>query len=152
MHDNKVVITIAKLTKTRKAGSAPQTIEIEQYHDEILDVRRCLIEYIDHTQPLWESETQLLISYIKPHKAVKSCTIAKWLRMLMYLSGVDTSIFKAHSTRGACTSKVNKAGLSVGQIMKMAQWKSEITFRRFYDKPLQPSEQTFQDMVFNFST
>ena len=152
IHDNKVVITIAKLTKTRKAGSAPQTIEIEQYHDEILDVRRCLIEYIDRTQPLRESETQLLISYIKPHKAVKSCTIAKWLRMLMYLSGVDTSIFKAHSTRGACTSKVNKAGLSVGQIMKMAQWKSEITFRRFYDKPLQSSEQTFQDMVFNFST
>ena len=52
-------------------------------------------------------------------------------------AGIDTNVFKAHSTRGACTSKANKFGLSVDQIMKKASWKSATTFQRFYNKPIQ---------------
>ena len=93
-----------------------------------------MIEYIDRTQPLRGSETQLLISYIKPHKAVRSCTIANWLKKLLTKAGIDTEIFKPHSIRGASTSKAMKYGVSVKQILQAANWKSENTFERFYHR------------------
>ena len=83
---------------------------------------------------------------MKPHKPVRSCTIARWLKTILENSGIDTKIFKAHSTRGASTSKANKFGLSVKQIMEKANWKSASTFYTFYNKPVQGNSE-FSDSV-----
>jgi hypothetical protein len=48
------------------------------------------------------SKSRLLLSFVEPHKVVP-CTIAGWLVQVMSNAGVDTSDFKAHSTRGAST-------------------------------------------------
>ena len=68
---------------------------------------------MEKTYDLWGVETQFFVSFIKLHKAVKSCTIANKWKSLMEIPGIDISIFKPHSTRGASTSKANKNGLSI---------------------------------------
>ncbi|XP_065904039.1 uncharacterized protein [Dysidea avara] len=95
-----------------------------------------LKEYESRTQPLRGRETNLLIAIIKPHKAVSSSTVARWLKLLLEASGIDTSIFGAHSVRGASSSAAASAGISTSDILKAAGWSSESTFQRFYYKPL----------------
>ena len=43
-------------------------------------------------------------------------------------SGVDTSIFTAHSVRGASSSKASNMGISTNDILTAADWSSESVF------------------------
>ena len=79
--------------------------------------------YLDLTKQLRGEEPRLFISFIKPHKAVTSSSIARWLKTILEEAGIDTSMFGAHSTRGA--SAAAKAGVN---------WSSESVFQRFYHK------------------
>ena len=45
----------------------------------------------------------LFISYVKPHKAVTTATVARWIRWFLMESGVYMSTFKTHSVKGAAT-------------------------------------------------
>ena len=78
----------------------------------------------------------LFISVRKPHKPVTPATIGHWLKN-MKSAGIDTSTFTAHSTRGAATSKAKRIGTSIGDILKVANWTSESTFGRFYNRPIE---------------
>ena len=94
----------------------------------------------------------MLLSYVNPHKEVVPCTIAGWLVEFMKQSGIDTSRFKAHSTRGASTSKAKALGLSFKEILEMARWKKETTFRRHYLRDIVASDKdqnTFQETALN---
>ena len=51
------------------------------------------------TLKAYEERTQLL--RIKPHRAISSSTVARWLKSLLEASGIDISIFSAHSVRGS---------------------------------------------------
>ena len=46
-------------------------------------------------------------------------------------------MFKAHSTRSAATSGAKAADVPTGDIMVAAGWRSDSTFARFYDRPVQ---------------
>ena len=81
------------------------------------------------------SSSQLLISTIKPHKPKASCSVARWLRSLLEKAGIDVSIFKAHSIRGAATSKASMAGITTTDILNAADWTSETVFQKFYYRP-----------------
>ena len=48
----------------------------------------------------------------------------------MHSAGIDTSVLKAHSVRGAATTKAYTTGVPPAQILKMASWSNERTFRR----------------------
>ena len=52
----------------------------------------------------------MFIATIKPYRAVTSSTIARWLKNLLEAAGIDSSIFGAHSIRGASASKGIKDG------------------------------------------
>ena len=73
----------------------------------------CLNSYISITkrfQNLSGKEPNILfISHIKPHQAVTTATVACWIRSIWKDAGVDTSIFKTHSVRGAATSAAANA-------------------------------------------
>ena len=58
------------------------------------------------------------------------------MRSLLDKAGIDTSIFKAHSTRSAAASAAANAGITTGDILKAADWSSETVFTKFYYKPL----------------
>ena len=61
--------------------------------------------------------------------------MARWLKSLLEASGIDTSIFGAHSVRGASSSAAASAGISTADILKAAGWSSQSTFERFYYRP-----------------
>ena len=90
--------------------------------------------YLDRTSPLRGEETRVFVSLIKPHKAVTSSTIARWLRTTLEQSGIDSSIFGAHSTCGASASAAVRGGITTEDILKAANWSSESVFQRFYHK------------------
>ena len=49
-------------------------------------------------------------------------------------AGVDTSIYSAHSTRGASASKAVANGVSIDSVLQTANWSRESTFTRFYHR------------------
>jgi len=105
-----------------------------------------LTEYIKRTSVLRNSENNLLISYIHPHKSIVSTTVSRWIKCVMKNSGIEVEKFKAHSSRCAVTSKAKQSGLPITDIMKIAGWSTDMTFARFYDKPLEKdSSCSFQE-------
>ena len=91
--------------------------------------------YLSKTKPLRGEEPRLFISFIKPHKAVTSSSIARWLKTTLEEAGIDTAVFGAHSTRGASSSAAAIAGITTADILKAANWSSESVFQKFYHKP-----------------
>ena len=65
---------------------------------------------------------------------MSSSSIARWLKQGLEVAGIDTSIFKGHSTRGASSSKAASAGVAVSDILQAADWSTEGTFQRFYHR------------------
>ena len=65
-----------------------------------------------------------------------SSTIARWLKICLSEAGIDTEIFKAHSVRGASSSKAATAGGTTADILQAADWSSESTFQKYYHHPI----------------
>ena len=95
-----------------------------------------LDEYLNRTEE-WRrmnNEAQLLLSYIQPHKQLVPSTISGWLKNVVNFSGINVSLFTAHSTRFAATSKASASGLSVIEILERGTWSNMSTWQRFYKK------------------
>ena len=133
-----VVFELPGITKT---SSEIILVFFAKFDDcESICVLRCLHSYISRTnifRPLVDPATnqQLLISYHRPHKPVQSCTIARWIKSFLGSAGIDTSIFKGHSTRSASNSKARAGGISLEDVLKMADWTGPSSFLRFYYRP-----------------
>ena len=96
-----------------------------------------LEEYINRTRPLRGTSAarkQLFISTIVPHHVVSTTSLSRWLQSAMAAAGIDTSVFKAHSSRSAVTARSRDQGFSLQQILNSAFWRSESTYRRFYQR------------------
>ena len=122
-----------------------------KFHAYPKDVRLCvcdtLRQYLDSTRELRGiGQESLFLSFIKPHKAVTRDTIARWLREMLNLSGVDTSMFKAGSVRAAAASKAKALAVPINCIMAKAGWTRASTFAKFYDKHVGTTD-PFQDAV-----
>ena len=79
-----------------------------------LCVVKCLKIYKHCTtafRPLDPSKpNKLLLSYIRPHNPISSASLSRWLKDIISRAGIDTSIFKAHSVRGASASAAYERG------------------------------------------
>ena len=64
---------------------------------------------------------QLLLSHREPHRPVCIAMVARWVKGVLVLAGLDISIFNAQSKRAASTFKAKIMGLS-----RKACWKGEI--------------------------
>ena len=62
----------------------------------------------------------LFILYIKPHKPVTLQRVVHWIKELLGQAGVDTSVFKAHSVRGASATVALNKGVSLADILQAA--------------------------------
>ena len=116
----KYVFKFHKLHKSWRQGQKPTTLEFLAFsQDKDLCVVLALDEYLNRTEE-WRrvnNETQLLLSYIQPHKQLVPSTISGWLKNVNF-SGINVSFFTAHSTRFATTSKANASGLSMIEILE----------------------------------
>ena len=101
-----VQFKLLELTKTARQGQDPKSCFHASFPDnEHLCVCKCLQEYEARTLQ-WRPQdpskpNKLLLSHINPHKPVSPATLARWLKELMQLAGIDTTIFKGHSVHGA---------------------------------------------------
>ena len=80
--------------------------------------------------------TELFISFIKLDNPATSLTIAQLLKEVMASAGTDTSVFKAHSIRGASTSAASMQGVTTEDILSTADRSTELTFQKFNYKRL----------------
>ncbi len=70
-----------------------------------------LTTYQNKTGLIRGDETKLFVFFIKPHNAVTSSTIARWLKTTLEQSGID--------------------------VLKAANWSSESVFQKFYHKKVE---------------
>ena len=102
---NSVTFTVKELLKQSKPGNTGLTLNLKAYPpDRRLCICRVLKHYLLCTKPLRKNSKQLFISYRKPHEPVGKQTISRWLCKVLHQAGVDTSLYKAHSTRAASSS------------------------------------------------
>lgn len=89
------------------------------------------------------------ISYRKPHSAVSSQTLGRWVKTMLAAAGIDVSIFSAHSTRHAATSFAASKGVNLDEIRRTAGWsKTSAVFARFYNRPI-VKDPSFQATILN---
>ena len=100
----------------------------------------CFEQYLASTKDLHETQQGksniLFISLVKPHRPVTRAIISRWILSLIKEAGIDTTIFKAHSVRGASTTAAANALVPFQKILDMANWSKAVTFRQFYYKPI----------------
>ena len=98
-------------------------------------------------------QEQLFLSINKPHSPVVSSSIARWLKSVLTSAGIDTSVFSAHSTRGASTSAASLAGVTTQQILSTADRSTDNVFKKFYfrDRQVQSPRQSFDISVLSAS-
>lgn len=134
---NGVLFRLASLTKKRQLGAPLKECFFASFpENEDLCVVQCLKQYETLTEScrkiVPEKAAPLFLSYVKPYSPVTSQRLAHWVKDLLTEAGVDTQMFKAHSTRGATTSAALKRGLHIKDILEMADWSRESTFKKFY--------------------
>ena len=82
--------------------------------------------------------SKLFISCIKPHKPISTDTLSRWIKLVLASAAIDTSVFKAHSVRGAATSHTYAKGVQIVEILRAADWINERTFRNYYLRQCNP--------------
>ena len=141
--------TLPQPTKVQKPGDPHQKVTFYGF-DEVgsLCVCKTIEQYLELTKAIRGSETKLLIATVKPHKAVAVSTVSRWLKTVIGDAGIDSSVFKGHSTRSASTSKAILKGASVEDVMKTAYWSNESTFQKFYNKSVSLQGSKFQGAIY----
>ena len=127
-----VVFTPTSLAKQSRQGKQITELFFPSFpHDPGLCPVATLKAYEERTVPVRGTESKLFLALIKPFKAVMSSTIARWLKSLLESAGVDTSVFNAHSRRGASSTAAANMGITTNDILKVADWSSESVFQGF---------------------
>ena len=99
--------------------------------DERLCVVKLLTAYIEGTTSIRKNTKQLLICYVAPHGPASKDAISRWIRQTMKDAGINTSVFKPHSTMGAATSAAKAANVRIHEIMNTAGWRSHPPLQNF---------------------
>ena len=142
------VFTLTTVMKTARVGEPLKVITIKPYYlKEYVCVVSTLKEYLRRTAPLRKEETSLMISIRKPHGSVTRDTVSRWVLQLLTEAGINTEVYKLHSTRGASTSAGAALGLSSDVLMRHGSWKAQGSMARFYNKPVDKPIPTVGDAI-----
>ena len=133
LSENSLVIQPLGLEKTTRPGHKANPISLESYKDghDLCPVT-CVRQYMNKTRGLRRCDT-LFVSYMKPHKAVTTQTICRWLKTVISMSG---QYGNASSTRSVSTSTALGRGISLEDILQTGDWTGARTFRNHYYKPV----------------
>lgn len=147
--NEKIEIKIPARIKTSHRQRNQPTLILPIYSENSkICVATTLQSYLKKTMNIRQNTKKLLLSYRKPHKEVSTQSISRWVKELLDLCGIDTSIFTAYSTRHASTSSVKRSGISIDVIKKTAGWtEASMTFARFYDLEIAKDNTIFATTV-----
>ena len=137
IYNVQVEILISSLIKSSGPGRRQPCIVLPRFEEcPIICPVRTLECYVARTELLNNTDF-LLISYNKPHSNVSSQTVSRWLKSVLSLAGINTSIYSAHSFRHSSTSKANSVGVNVDIIYSRAGWseRSQV-FAKHYNRPI----------------
>lgn len=135
---NAFTFLIVDVLKQSRPGYRPPVLEFKAFPpDRRLCTYTVMKEYLLRRKYKKCTETKVLVSYFGKNKAVCTSTISRWIRTVMSRAGIDTDIFKAHSTRAAVACKAKAAHVPVKDIMDKAGWSRESTFAKYYDKKVE---------------
>lgn len=136
------------ILKQTRPGKSNPVAELKAYpRDRRLCVIFVLKEYLKRTESIRQGQTKLFLSYVKPHGTVSKDTISRWLRTVMYNSGIDCNKFKVHSIRSAASSKAKLNFVPIDKIMSVAGWSNTKTFATYYNKPISTGNEEFSTAV-----
>ena len=131
---NSVRIIVSQLVKQSAPSRHQQPIVLQAYEaDQSLCVVTILKQYVAATTEYRNDTDALLLTSVKPFRNASKDTLARWIKEMMSMSGVDPK-FKAHSVRSASTSAAARSGTPICDILKAAGWATESTFARFYKR------------------
>jgi len=108
----------------------------------------------DHLAPLW-------VATRKPFHPVKTCTISGWFKKGMTRAGLDTSVFKTHSSRAAASAFHKSRNLGLSTILDRGGWKPDLkgssrVFLIYYDRKVRLSSsfscRSLESSSFYFTT
>lgn len=145
----KAIIFISDRIKTSGRNPIQPTLEIPKFpENQNLCALSTLQNYISRTKQIRGHSDYLILTIKKPHHSAQSQTISRWIKDVLKESGIDTSIFSAHSTRHASTSAAERKGINLDIIRKTAGWtENSNVFARFYNRPIISS--TFASSIIN---
>lgn len=121
--------------KQSRPGNVGLVVRVPKFPGNELCVFTALERYLHLTESL-RKDSKLFISFVKPHASVSRETISRWIKHVLKESGLNTDLFKPHSTRSAATSGAFVKGVPVEDILQTAGWSNELSFARFYQKPV----------------
>ena len=139
-------LTVGAPTKTQRTGSTLKRVTYPRFHDP----RLCPVGYLEaylRRSASWRSEwehPQLLRSTRRPHRPVSTSTVARWIMRVLANAGIDTTVLKAHSTRGAATSAATRAGCTLEVVLAAADWRLSSTFHQFYRREVTTAQHVGQ--------
>lgn len=152
VQNNVVYIMIPNLIKTSAPNRYQPLLTLPFFNNRpSICPAQALTNYLQITKNIRNDCKRLFVSYKKPHKAVTVSTISRWVKGVLQESGIDVSIFSAHSTRHASTSAALQRGVSLDEIRRSAGWTgSSNCFAKFYNRPVQSNDNnvSFADAVF----
>ena len=92
--------------------------------------------YLSRTKPLCSNDNNFFISFVKPHKSVKARTLARWMKQILSVAGVDISMFASHTVRSASAAFMrDQMNYSIKEICAVANWSTRSgVFQKFYDR------------------
>jgi len=135
--ENSYDFVIADNVKQSRIGCSNPIISLKAYAPcKSLCVHHTLTEYLRRTENLRLNESKLFISFNKPHRAIGRDSVSRWIKQVMFEAGIDTQMFKAHSTRAAATSAARNKCVPMKEILATAGWSNSKTFAKYYDKPI----------------
>ena len=130
-----IIFHLPGLSKTQKDCNN-RSVKYCKFSKKKLCVISSIHEYelrMEHLRPVSKHEPDpLLRSTKKPFKGLSSQTVGNWIKWVMKEAGIDISLFQAHSCRMVSTSKAAMSGISMDDIMSMADWSNTRTFNKFY--------------------
>mmetsp|Transcript_17847 Transcript_17847/g.28286 ORF Transcript_17847/g.28286 Transcript_17847/m.28286 type:complete len:526 (-) Transcript_17847:59-1636(-) len=80
------------------------------------------------------SPAPVLVGLVKPHRPLSASRIASLTKVIMARHGVDTTVFKAHSTRGAGLEAQKDLGLPSEVSCEVGSWKNSEAFDKHYKR------------------
>ena len=117
---NNYTCSLLNSKKHAEKGPSPPSLKVYTFEENTkLCVVATLEEYLKRTK-VWcgKDKSQLLLSFFNPHNPVVSSTKSEWIKNVLREAGIDTEIFKGHSTRSASTSQAGLMALSATDILE----------------------------------
>ena len=132
--DSEVKFVIKNRTKTTRKVIRPIIVDCVATDIVELNVKEYVLFYIESTKSLRsDSDRKLFISW-KTHHNVTRPTLARWLKTVLQLAGID-SHYGSHSYRGAGLSNAYFKGASIDKIVASGNWSNVSTFKNHYCAP-----------------